>query len=121
MLKKKSKIHADKKNRRLNVGKSQLFANPGLKKMKEGKKWERKKAEVEKGREPRNGEKKSLPQDSRDVVGIISTFAWMRVLYSRRIQPLPFPTRPRFLFPRCEFGIPHGGCDCRPLARKYAS
>lgn len=42
---------------------------------KEGRSGKRMKAE-----EGRGGEGKSLPQDSRDVVGIISTFAWMRVL-----------------------------------------
>lgn len=58
------------------------------KKKRRGKIRQKRKKRENRGRE----RKKSLPQDSRDVVGIISTFAWMRVLYRRRIQPLPFPT-----------------------------
>lgn len=101
-----SKTHtfaiADEENCRLGIGESRLFANCGLKKQGKKKKEkkrererkrrqrERKQAEAEKEREEGRG-KKSLPQDSRDVVGIISTFAWMRVLYCRRVQPLPFP------------------------------
>ncbi|KAL0130563.1 hypothetical protein PUN28_002304 [Cardiocondyla obscurior] len=86
-------------------------------KIGEERRGKRKKREGKSGKKGESQEregKKSLLQDSRNVVGIILTFAWMRVLYRRCVQPL---SRPRFLFPRCEFGIPHGGCDCRPLAR----
>jgi len=80
---------ADKGNCRRSVGGSRLFANSEAKKdeKKEGKK--KKGRSGKRAREREEERKKSLSQDSRDVVGIISTFAWMRVV-------LPLLSTPSF-------------------------
>lgn len=70
---------ADKGNCSRGVGGSRLFANGRAKKKKNEEK-EKQGRSGKRAREREEERKKSLPQDSRDVVGIISTFAWMRVV-----------------------------------------
>lgn len=85
-----------------------------------GRGEERKMRETEKKNESKGKGKKSLPQDSRDVVGIISTFAWMRVVLSPPVQPFSFPDPSEFLFPWYVNSACHTA-TASPLAREWES
>lgn len=82
------------------------------------------KVEAEKAREPRKGKKKiaasGLSRCSWNNFDVCMDEGALPPSHSTPSFSDPYH-RPGFLFPRCEFGIPHGGYDCRPLARECAS